>query len=60
MSKRYNFDGFTFAGDHTQLEIVMLSENGFGYTSKFSIELTDRERRELIKFLKNIVKEEDN
>lgn len=56
---RYNFDGFVFGDDKdTQLEIKVLKESGFGYTAKFCIELTHEERKELIKFLKNIVKKD--
>lgn len=60
MDKRYNFDGFGFGqqGD-TQLEIYVLKENGFGgYTTRFCIELTVKERKELINFLKTIDMEE--
>ena len=62
MTKRYEFDGFTFGqeGD-IQLEIYVLKENGFGgYTSRFSIELSPEERKELILSLETIEKKEKN
>lgn len=52
---RYDFDGFTFGDDgDVQLEIKTLKESGFGYTAKFAVELTPKERKQLIKFLKTI------
>ena len=54
-TSRYDFDGFTFGDDgDVQLEIKMMKKSGFGYTSKFAIELTPKERKQLIKFLKTI------
>ena len=52
---RYYFDGFTFGNDgDVQIEIMMMKPSGFGYTSKFCIELTPKERKQLIKFLKTV------
>ncbi len=58
---RYNFDGYTF-GDNgdVQLEIYTLKESGYGYTVKFAIELTLKERKQLIKFLKTIDDKDKN
>jgi len=54
MSKRYEFDGFGFGteGD-AQLEITVLKEIA-GYTTRFCIELTKAERKELILWLKTV------
>jgi hypothetical protein len=60
MSKRYKFDGFTFGDDDTLLEITILKESGYGYTTKFNIELTTKERKELIVWLKSVGKKEGN
>jgi hypothetical protein len=60
MSKRYVFDGFTFGDNETQLEITMLKQSGFGYTSQFRIELTSEEREELIEWLQEIGEVGDN
>jgi len=52
---RYKFDGFTFGLDgDVQLQIVMLKESGYGHTTQFNIELTPKERKQLIKFLKTV------
>jgi hypothetical protein len=55
-NKRYQFDGFTFGSDgDVQLEIYILKENGYGgWTTRFAIELTPKERKELITFLRTI------
>lgn len=60
MNKRYEFDGFGFgsAGD-AQLEITILKQIA-GYTSRFTIELTKAERKELILWLKTIDRKEKN
>jgi hypothetical protein len=54
MENRYTFDGFMFAETETQLEITILKESGFGYTSRFTIELNTEERLALIDFLKTV------
>jgi len=58
---RYLFDGFTFGPDgDVELKISMMKEHGFGHTSQFCIELTPKERKQLIKFLKTVAEVEDN
>jgi hypothetical protein len=58
---RYLFDGFTFGTDgDVELKISMMKEHGFGHTSQFCIELTPKERKQLIKFLKTVADEEQN
>jgi hypothetical protein len=60
MSKRYEFDGFGFGAlGETQLEITVLKEHA-GYTTRFCIELTKEERKELILWLKTIDMKEKN
>jgi len=52
---RYLFDGFTFGLDgDVELKITMLKESGYGHTTQFNIELTPKERKQLIKFLKTV------
>lgn len=52
---RYKFDGFTFGNDgDVELKIFMQKDYGYGHTSAFCIELTPKERKQLIKFLKTI------
>jgi hypothetical protein len=60
INKRYNFDGFTFGTDgDVQLEIYVLKENGYGgWTTRLSVELTRKERKELIAFLRTIEEKE--
>jgi hypothetical protein len=58
---RYKFDGFTFGNDgDVELKITMMKESGFGHTSQFCIELSPKERKQLIKFLKTVADEEQN
>lgn len=58
---RYLFEGFTFGFDgDVQLQIIMLKESGFGHTTQFSIELTPKERKQLIKFLKTVDDKDKN
>ena len=55
MDKRYEFDGFSFGSDgDAQLEISVLKPSGYGYFSRFAIELTKEERKELIIWLKTV------
>jgi hypothetical protein len=52
---RYFFDGFVFGNDgDVELKIKMMKESGFGHNSEFCIELTPKERKQLIKFLKTV------
>jgi hypothetical protein len=52
---RYRFEGFTFGSDgDVQLQIIVMKESGWGHTTQFNIELTPKERKQLIKFLKTV------
>jgi hypothetical protein len=52
MSKqRYNFKGFTFGTSGDFNLVIETSENDFGYNTKLEIELTPKERQELITVL---------
>ncbi len=60
MTKRYEFNGFAFGTDgETQLEVTTLKEHA-GHTTRFCIELTKQERKELILWLKTIDMKEKN
>ena len=60
MSKRYNFHAFTFGNDGDVNLVIETATGLFGYLTQYALELTPKERQELIEVLITTKSKDDN